>query len=373
MSSPTDASTSTSSSPASAPSPPAASPGAAPIRAAVIGYGLGGEVFHAPLLANDPAYRLSGIVTANEGRVAKATERYGEGIVIPDADSLFDRAADFDLVVITSPNATHAPFAHRALDAGLHVVVDKPFALTEHDARELNDHAEKTDRRLTVFQNRRWDGDFRTLRALIESGELGEVRQFESAFEWFKPELSAKNKDVDPADQGGGILFDLGPHLIDQALQLFGDVDVAGGGVHAELDRRRAGAVNDDDSFITLTHGNGVRSRLWMSAVAPANRPRFRVIGSKAVFSSDGLDAQERQAKAGMGVDAPEFGIDDVNPVGLVSSPDGEHQVPKQRGSYSEFYRLLAEAIVTGGAVPVDPRDSERVLRIIEEAHRQNR
>jgi predicted dehydrogenase len=371
MSSPDDAATSTGTT--SNPTATSSAAGPSPIRAAVIGYGLGGQVFHAPLIAADPAYRLAAIVTSNPERAATVAERYGEGVVVPDADSLFERSAEFDLVAITSPNLTHVPFAHRALDAGLDVVVDKPFALTEQDARELVQHAENAGRRLTVFQNRRWDGDFRSVRALIESGELGEVRQFESAFEWFKPELSAKNKDVDPASQGGGILFDLGPHLIDQALQLFGDVDVAGGAVHAELDARRAGAVNDDDSFVTLRHAGGVRSRLWMSAVAPANRPRFRVVGSKAVFSTDGLDPQERQAKSGLGVDDPAFGVDDVNPAGVLTSPDGERIVPKERGAYSEFYRLLAEAITTDAPVPVDPRDSEAVLRIIEEAHRQNR
>ncbi|MCS5736024.1 Gfo/Idh/MocA family protein [Herbiconiux daphne] len=342
---------------------------ASPIRAAVIGYGLGGETFHAPLIAADPAYRLAAVVTSNPERAGRATERYGAGVVVTDADSLFERAGDLDLVVVTSPNATHVPLARRAIDAGLDVVVDKPFALTEADATELIAHAERAGRRLTVFQNRRWDGDFLTLRTLIENGDLGEVRQFESAFEWFKPSLSAKNKDVDPADQGGGILFDLGPHLIDQALQLFGEVTA----VHAELDARRAGAVSDDDSFVSLQHANGVRSRLWMSAVAPGNRPRFRVVGSKAVFASVGLDPQERQAKAGMSVGDHRFGMDEISPYGLVIGPDAERQLPKQRGTYSEFYRLLAEALVTGRPVPVDPRDSETVLRIIEEAHRQNR
>ena len=343
----------------------------APLRTAVIGFGLGGEVFHAPLIAADPAYSLDAVVTGNPERAALAEERYGAGVVLPDVDALFAAADRFDLVVITSPNDTHVPLARRAIDAGLDVVVDKPFALGADEARELIAHAEAAGRRISVFQNRRWDGDFLTVRSLIASGELGEVRQFESAFEWWKPELAGKWKDAAVPSQGGGILFDLGPHLIDQALVLFGAVDVAGG-VHAELDQRRVGALNDDDSFVTLQHRDGVRSRLWMSAVSPANRPRFRVVGSRAVFESWGLDPQERQLKGGLAVADPDFGIDDEQPLGIISDPAGTREIPLQRGDYPGYYRELAEALTSGRSLPVDANDSVHVLSIIEEAHRQN-
>ncbi|WP_291054271.1 Gfo/Idh/MocA family oxidoreductase [Herbiconiux sp.] len=342
-----------------------------PLRTGVLGYGLGGQVFHAPLIAADPAYALTTIVTGNPERAAQATERYGADVVVPDADALFARAGQLDLVVITSPNDTHVPLAHRALDAGLDVVVDKPFALTAAEAGEVIAHADSVGRRVAVFQNRRWDGDYLTVRALIASGELGEVRQFESAFEWWKPELGAKQwkNEATPAE-GGGILYDLGPHLIDQALQLFGEVDVEGGGVYAELDSRREGAVNDDDSFVSLTHRSGVRSRLWMSAVSPANRPRFRVVGSRAVFESWGLDPQENQLQDGVGTDDPAFGLSEENPVGVLRAPGEAREVVLERGDYPGFYRALAEALRTGAPLPVDPRDSEQVLRIIERAHR---
>ncbi|WP_440710779.1 Gfo/Idh/MocA family protein [Herbiconiux sp. YIM B11900] len=342
-----------------------------PLRTGVLGYGLGGRVFHAPLIAADPAYALTTIVTGNPERAAQASERYGADVVVPDADALFARAGQLDLVVVTSPNDTHVPLAHRALDAGLDVVVDKPFALTAAEAREVIAHADAVGRRVAVFQNRRWDGDFLTVRALIASGELGEVRQFESAFEWWKPELGAKQwkNEATPAE-GGGILYDLGPHLIDQALQLFGEVDVEGGGVHAELDARREGSVNDDDSFVSLTHHSGVRSRLWMSAVSPANRPRFRVVGSRAVFESWGLDPQENQLQDGLGTDDPAFGLSEENPVGVLRAPGESREVVLERGDYPGFYRDLAESLRTGAPLPVDPRDSEQVLRIIERAHR---
>ncbi|WP_382306850.1 Gfo/Idh/MocA family oxidoreductase [Herbiconiux sp. UC225_62] len=339
------------------------------LRAAVVGFGTGGRVFHAPLIAADPRYELRMIVTGNVERAADAAARYGDGIVVGDVDALFARASEVDLVVITSPNETHGPLAHRALEAGLDVVVDKPFALSAAEAREVIEHAEAVGRRVTVFQNRRWDGDFLTVERLIAQGAdgtLGEVRQFESAFEWWKPEIGTKWKEVVTPGKGGGILFDLGPHLIDQAIRLFGPVDVATG-VHAELDRRRPGSVTDDDSFVTLRHDNGVRSRLWFSAVSPWNRPRFRVVGSHAVFETEGLDPQEAQLKADLPVDDPEFGHG--HPDGLLRSPESTSAVSVAPGAYPEFYRLLAEALTSGGPLPVDPRDSLLVLEIIERAH----
>jgi scyllo-inositol 2-dehydrogenase (NADP+) len=345
----------------------------APLRTAIIGYGLGGRVFHAPFIAADPAYTLAAIVTGDPGRAAEATERYGQGVVVSDTEALFARADEFDLVIVTTPNDTHADLAHRALDAGLHVVVDKPFALTAAEALEIVAHAERAGKAVTVYQNRRFDGDFRTLQALLERGELGEVRQFESAFEFFRPERGTKWKDrVTPAE-GGGILYDLGPHLIDQAVRLFGPVDLEHG-VHAELDVRRAGGEADDDSFVTLHHLSGVRSRLWFSAVAPANRPRFRVVGSEAVFVSHGLDPQERQIGAGLALDDPAYGLDPEGQSAEVQTPDGAvRAVPLERGGHASFYRVLAGALAGEGELPVSPAEAEHVLRVIEEAHRRAR
>ncbi|MFB2583128.1 Gfo/Idh/MocA family oxidoreductase [Herbiconiux sp. P15] len=342
----------------------------APLRTAVIGFGLGGRVFHAPLLAADPAFELAAIVTRDAGRAAEATERYGEGVVVADADALFARADELDLVVVTTPNETHAELANRALDAGLHVVVDKPFALTAAEALEVVAHAERVGKAVTVYQNRRFDGDFLTVEAVLADGALGEVRQFESAFEFHRPERGTKGKDLVSAAEGGGILWDLGPHLIDQAVRLFGPVDLERG-VHAELDVRRPGGEGDDDSFVTLHHLGGVRSRLWFSAVSPANRPRFRVVGSEAVLLTRGLDPQERQFIAGMAIDDPAYGLDAEGQSAEVQTPDGgSRAVELERGSHARFYRVLAEALRSGdlGALPVAPGEAEHVLRIIEAA-----
>jgi predicted dehydrogenase len=334
------------------------------IRTAVIGFGTAGRVFHAPLIAASASFSLNAIVTGTPERAQAARSEYPHAEVLPEVDALFDRAAEFDLVVIGSPNETHAALALRAIEAGLNVVIDKPVSVNSTEARSVVAAASAAGVVLTVFQNRRWDGDFLTLADVIARGGLGEVRQFESAFEWWNPELGERWKDTTRADAGGGILYDLGPHLIDQALLLFGPVEV----MHAELDRRRAGAASDDDSFLTLHHETGVRTRLWMSAVSPAPRPRFRVVGSRAVFTSSGLDPQEPQSIAGRRPGDPGYGLHDDGRTALIEGPDGRVDVALRAGDHLEFYRRLAAALQDGSPLPVDPADSIRALEIIERA-----
>jgi predicted dehydrogenase len=275
-------------------------------------------------------------------------------------------AADrLDLVVIGSPSGTHAALADAALEAGLDVVVDKPFAVTAEEGRALVAKADRLGRTLTVFQNRRWDGDFRTVRRLVDSGELGEVRRFESRFEWWKPEPPASWKTESSPAEGGGILYDLGTHLIDQAVQLFGPVAE----LSAEIERRRPGAVADDDVFLALRHETGVRSHLWMNAVAPVFGPRFHVLGSRAGYTSWGLDGQEPALIAGALPSDPGFGETPEARWGVLGVDGASHPVPTERGDYGGFYRRLAEALRHGGPVPVDPADAIAVLELIEQAH----
>lgn len=335
------------------------------ITTAVVGYGVAGRIFHAPLLDADPAYRLDAVVTSATERAAAAAAAYPRARVVPDVDTLLADGPVPDLAIIATPHQTHVPLARRFLDAGADVVIDKPIAPRADEAAALVEHAERLGRRLTVFQNRRWDGDFRTIRGLVDSGELGEVLQFESAFGWWSPELGDSWKDSLPGADGGGILFDLGPHLIDQAVELFGPV----GAVHAELDRRRPGAVNDDDTFLALTHANGVRTRLWMSVVTPEQRPRFRVTGTRAVAESWGLDPQEPQLADGVRPGDDAYGIHPEHPTVRVVTPTGSRDVPKERGAYAEFYRVLADGIRGDGALPVDPAASIDVIRLMETAY----
>jgi len=335
------------------------------IRTAVLGFGTAGRVFHAPLLDADPAFDLAAIVTRDPERRAAAAEAYPAARLLASPEEVFARADEFDLVVVGTPNSTHRPLALAALEHGLDVLLDKPIAVTATEADEVVAAAAAAGRTLAIFQNRRWDGDFLTLVDLLASGELGDVHQFESAFEWWKPDLGIRWKDTATPAEGGGILYDLGPHLIDQAIRLFGPV----ASVHAELDRRRPGAASDDDSFVALTHESGVRSRLWMSSVSPSNRARFRVVGSRAVATFMGLDPQEPQLIAGRRPGDAGFGSHDDGRAGLLASPDGsEREIPLRAGDYPEFYRRLAAALTDGSPLPVEPADSIAVLRLIEVA-----
>jgi predicted dehydrogenase len=334
------------------------------IRTAIIGFGTSGRVFHAPLIEAEPRFHLDAVVTPAREHAQAVEARYPGTTVIEAVEDLWARAADFDLVVISSPNDTHAVFAQQAVAAGLNVVLEKPVAVTVAEAEAVVAAAAAKGVLLTVFQNRRWDGDFLTLKRVIDSGALGTIHQFESAFEWFQPERSAHFKDSAPSMAGGGIVYDLGPHVIDQAIQLFGDVL----DVHAELDGRRPGATNDDDSFVTLHHANGVRSRLWMSAIAPVSRPRFRVVGSRAVFTSYGLDPQEPQLIGGAKPGDPGFGVHADGRTATVGGPDFESSEVLEPGRYLGFYEALADALAGTGPVPVDPADSIRGLQLIQEA-----
>ncbi|WP_347754730.1 Gfo/Idh/MocA family oxidoreductase [Agrococcus sp. ProA11] len=336
-----------------------------PIRTAIIGFGTSGRIFHAPFLAADPDFSLDVIVTADETRRAAASEEYPNARILSTPAELWAESESIDLVVIGSPSGTHAALARAALEAGLDVVVDKPFVATAREAEALIAQAERLGRRITVFQNRRWDGDFRTLRALVDDGALGDIRRFESRFEWWKPQLRAGWKAEATAAEAGGILYDLGAHLIDQALQLFGPVSH----VHAEASTRRAGAGADDDSFVALQHESGVISHLWMSAVAPMCGPRFRVLGSRAAYTSWGLDGQEPALIASARPGDPGFGETPEARWGTLGTDAEHHPVPTQRGDYGAFYRQLAIALRTGGPLPVDPRDAVAALQIIEQAH----
>jgi predicted dehydrogenase len=331
----------------------------------LIGYGLAGFAFHAPLIATTPELRLEAIVTANPERQAAASRDHPKAQILPTADLLFTSRPRVDLIVIASPNRTHVPFATAAIDAGIAVVVDKPLAATSREGRALVDAARKRGVLLTVFQNRRWDGDFLTARRLVGEGALGRVHRFESRFERWRPEpRRVWREDAAPAE-AGGLLYDLGSHLIDQALVLFGPVEI----VYAELDRRRPGVVVDDDSFLALTHASGVRSHLWMSSVAAQIAPRLRLLGSLAAYTKYGLDVQEAALRSGA---RPGTGWGEELPEhwGRLGTDDEARPLATEAGNYPEFYRLLERALRQGGAPPVRPEDAIQTLEVIEAAQK---
>jgi predicted dehydrogenase len=273
--------------------------------------------------------------------------------------------SQLDLVVVASPNRTHVPVARAALKAGLPVVVDKPLAAGAAEARALATVAVDRGLLLTVFQNRRWDSDFRTAGQLIADGALGTVHRYESRFERWRPELKPGWRESPDPAEAGGLLYDLGSHLVDQALHLFGPVER----VYAEMDMRRAGATVDDDAFVALTHASGVRSHLWMSAVAGQLGPRLRVLGDRAAYTVYGLDPQEGALRAGQRP-GPGWGVPAERDWGLLGTPGGARRHPSLPGDYPAFYAALAAALHEGSPVPVAPGDVVAGLAVLDAARR---
>lgn len=331
---------------------------------ALLGYGLAGSVFHAPFISTTPGLRVSVIVTGNEERREQAIREHPGVEVVGTAGEVWERAAELDLAVIATPNKSHLPLGLAALEAGLAVVVDKPLALNAAEARSLVDAAAERGLMLTVFQNRRWDGDFLTLRRLLEANELGRVHRFESRFERWRSQPGGGWRERVGAEEGGGLLLDLGSHLVDQALQLFGPVS----DVYAEVDVRRKGAVVDDDDFIALEHESGVRSHLWMSTLAADRGPRFRVLGDRAAFTKYGIDIQEEQLRAGRSPAEPGWGEEPLERWGRLVVDDVATEVTTEPGSYGSFYAGVAQSLRDDRPPPVDPLASVAALEVLDAA-----
>ncbi|WP_329069660.1 Gfo/Idh/MocA family oxidoreductase [Amycolatopsis sp. NBC_01480] len=336
------------------------------LRVGILGYGIGGRVFHAPLVAATPGLAPAAIVTSNPERAAQAGAEYPDADVIPGPDEFFARAGELDLVVVSTPNRTHVPLALRAIELGLPLVVDKPFAPTAAEASRVVAAAKAKDVGLTVFQNRRWDSDFLTVRKVLESGRLGEVFRFESRYDRWVPKVKDNWREFGDPAEAGGLLYDLGAHIVDQALQLFGPVAE----VYAEVDRRRPGVAVDDDVFVALHHTNGVRSHLWASALAATRNPRFRVLGDHATFTKYGLDVQEPQIKDGLRPGDEGWGVEPAADAGTLGVDDATETVPTEVGRYQDFYAQVRDALRGEAAFPVDPASSVETLRVIEAAHR---
>lgn len=318
------------------------------------------------MLAANPAFDVAAIVTSDPARKADAHRRHPKARIWASARTLWKHADELDLVVVASPPTTHIPLAQAAIDAGLAVVVDKPLCASAADAVGLVDAAAAAAIPLTVFQNRRWDSDFLTLSRIVAAGELGEVTTFESRFERLKP-LGANAEKAWralPPAEAGGVVYDLGSHLVDQAIQLMGPVI----DVYAEI-VSFAGSAAPDDGYLELTHAGGARSKLWTSLVTPKPGPRFRVLGSEGTFVSWGLDVQESQLASGMRPDHPDYGLTPEHQWPVVGVGTSIAPVQPDRGDYPAFYAGVAEALTSGVGMPVDPRDSAEVVRILEEAH----
>jgi scyllo-inositol 2-dehydrogenase (NADP+) len=345
--------------------PPLALSGIEPLRVGLIGYGVAGAAFHAPLIDAVPGLSLAAVVTANAERAAEVGRAHPGAAVLASPDELFDDSGSHDVVVVAAPNRAHVPLALAALAAGLHVVVDKPLAASVAEASRLVEAASAAGRVAAVFHNRRWDGDFRTLRRLVAANRLGSLWRLESRFERWRPSVRSESwrERADPQD-AGGLLFDLGSHLIDQALLLCGPV----ARVFAELEVRRPGASVDDDAFVALEHRGGARTHLWMSQTAAQAGPRFRALGSSGAYVKWGLDVQEAALRAGARADSPGFGVESSSAWGTVGAGEDVEPVETEPGRYLGFYEELERAIRAGAPPPVPLEAGVAVLRVIEAA-----
>ena len=329
-----------------------------PVRFGLVGYGFGGRYFHAPLLAAASEVDLLGVVTTSAERRAQVAAEHPGLRTFGSLEELADAGAE--AVSISTPADTHTPLSEQALSLDLAVVCDKPFALDAPAANGTVQLAAARRLPLAPYQNRRWDSDFRTVRALADDGRLGTVTRFESRFERFEPEPG-------PPAAGGGTLLDFGSHLVDQALVLLGPVT----GVYAEWRRHANG--RDDDVFVALTHADGGHSHLWGSWSQGAPGDRFRVVGTEGAYVVGGpMDGQEAALLAGQtpATLGERWGAEPEKRWGRLLRGDEGVVVPTERGRWDVFYPAFAAAVRGEGPVPVDPRDAVATARVLDAARR---
>ena len=330
------------------------------ISVGVLGFGLAGSTFHCPLIRAEPRLKLRAIASSRGVEISRAFP----GVVIHASAQSLIADPDVDLVVVATPDATHAPLTRAALLAGKHVVVDKPLAVSSAEAAALLALARDSERILTVFHNRRWDGDFKTVAAIVRSGRLGDIELASLSWDRFRPSVNLgwREQSIDP----WGALLNLGPHLIDQALLLFGRPTA----ITADVAIQRSEARSPDYFAITLQYGT-LRVLLSVSILVADPRPRFAIHGTRGSFVKYGIDPQEDNLRLGVPVGAPGFGADPESLHGLLTTIDAAAQrIPTEDGDWRPFYSQVAAAIVDGAPPPVDPGDALEGIELIELARR---
>ena len=331
------------------------------IRVALIGYGYAGRTFHAPLIRATPGLELAAICSSRPERVR--ADLPGMAVVV-SAEEIC-ASPSIELVVVATPNDTHVPVAAMALLAGKHVVLEKPFAPTVEESRELVSLAARQRRVLAVFHNRRWDGDFLAISDLVTSGALGEISHFESHFDRYRPVV--RDRWRERPGVGAGLWYDLGPHLVDQALQLFGLPDRVIGSLAAQ----RPGAQTDDWAHVILEYGR-LRVILHTAVVVAAAPPRFVVHGQAGSWIKYGLDRQERQLVAALTPDGPEASHDDEHAIHVDGATGTEREMPVPAGDYRRFYLQLRDALQGVGGNPVPPEQALAVIAVVAAAIRSS-
>lgn len=324
----------------------------------LIGYGLAGSVFHAPLIQHTPGLKLHSIVSSQRDRLLRS---FTDVHIHDDVATLLADPA-VDAVVIATPNEQHAPLALAALRAGKHVLVDKPFALSSAEAATVVDAARDAERVVTVFQNRRFDADFLSLRGLLEAGTLGRIAEVHSHFDRFRPHVRDRWRESDAP--GSGLWMDLGPHLLDQMLQLFGWPEA----ISADIAAQREGA-RSDDYFHAVLHYPTLRAIVHAGSLVAASAPRFAVHGSAGSYLKEGLDVQEEQLRQGIAPGAPGWGLDPLHGQQVQVDAEGKahrHSVDNAVGDYRRFYAAFGNAIRGEGEAPVSTNEALQLMRLLE-------
>ena len=333
------------------------------IKVGLVGFGLAGRSFHAPVIRAVPGLQLAAIVQRSG---TEAAEKYPDVRIARSLEELL-AIAEIRLVVIATPNDTHYAFARECLEAGRDVVVDKPFTTTLADAISLTQIAKNTGRLLTVYQNRRYDGDFQAIRKLVADGTLGRIVRFETSYDRYRPQLKpgAWRETQRP---GSGILFDIAPHLIDHALVLFGLPEA----VTADVRTERENAVADDAFDITLHYAGGMRAVLRSSILASAPRPRFVLFGTQGSFVKQSFDLQELNLRRGFIPTDTAWGAEPEESWGVLTIPAGEsfeqRRIPSVSSDYRDFYANVRDAILGRAELAVTPEWSLNIMRLLEMA-----
>jgi scyllo-inositol 2-dehydrogenase (NADP+) len=336
-----------------------------PINVGLVGCGLAGQVFHAPLIYSNPNFRLTHIV---QRRGSFSTSRYPEAKQVREVDELLEDES-VGLVVVATPNTSHYDITESALQAGKHSVVDKPFTITSSDADRLIDLSHRVGRVLSVFQNRRWDGDFLTVKQILEQKVLGRVVEYESRFDRFRP-MVKPNAWREQALPGSGLLFDLGSHLIDQAVVLFGKPI----GIYADIRQQRDGAAAPDSFEVHLDYPK-MKVTLKAGALVCEPSPRFVLYGTQGSYIKYGLDPQEEALKQGGLPSRLHWGAEPEEHWGLHTCCNGSvtrTKYPTLPGRYPEYYNNVYRAIVGQEELAVKPEQAREVIRLIELAQQSS-
>ncbi|MFC5626522.1 Gfo/Idh/MocA family oxidoreductase [Algoriphagus winogradskyi] len=325
------------------------------IRTAIVGFGSVAEKMHAPLIDVCPDLDL---VASVERRTNRCEELYSGVTTYRSLEELLD-ADVADLIVITTPNEFHFPMAMQCLDAGKHVVVDKPVTIYSHEAEALNKKADEKGLICSVFHNRRYDGDFMTLQKLVREGDLGDLVYLESHFDRFRPDVSEnwREKEV----PGNGITYDLGAHLIDQVILLFGLPNW----IQADIRKQRKGAVADDYFDITMDYGS-LKARVTAGALVNAPTPKFLLLGKNGSYQKFGLDVQEAEFKLGKKPEGPDWGVETEEKWGKLFLSEEIKLYETIPGDYRILYQNVADAILKGSDLFIKIPQAISVLKIIE-------